>query len=443
MASSTIDTARRVPRVPLAPPPRMAVASPLTQLWPAVFLFYSLLVPPEVRVALGNLTFYPNRLVCLALTPWILMQMLKGRMRVGLLDYMVFIACFWMVFSFCLYMGFADGLVRGGALAIDVLLPYLIARLTIASLDDLRRFLILAAPGAFAAGFVMMVESITHVAIIRPTAARIFGNLLVYDEGLAVGIRELEGDFRFGLMRAMGPFSHPILAGVFLGSLFALLVTSSVRGWPRQIGILASFMSVFSVSTNALLVLVLSIILLLYDSVQRALKFLSWKIFLIFVGIGTAMIQALSEGGLIRVIARYSLNSSTAYNRIRIWEYGSASVAKYPWIGIGFDSIERPMWMRPSIDMQWLLLGVRHGFIVPTLLLLACIIAVVKLSLNSTRASDSDRRMYVGVAVSFSAMIIAGWSVAFFGSVGTWFWMMMGGCISLGAVASIAPQQPA
>ena len=59
-------------------------------------------------------------------------------------------------------------------------------------------------------------------------------------------------------------------------------------------------------------------------------------------------------------------------NRILIFEYGTAEVARHPIFGIGLGEWERPPWMSDSMDNFWLATAVRYGL--PALLFLLALL---------------------------------------------------------------------
>src|SRR6185436_2090644 len=54
-----------------------------------------------------------------------------------------------------------------------------------------------------------------------------------------------------------------------------------------------------------------------------------------------------------------TFSQGNSYNRVLIWEFGSASVWKHPLMGIGRGDWERASWMSASMDNFWLVLVVR------------------------------------------------------------------------------------
>ena len=64
----------------------------------------------------------------------------------------------------------------------------------------------------------------------------------------------------------------------------------------------------------------------------------------------------------------FTFSKQSAYNRILIFEFGTAEVARHPIFGIGLGEWERPIWMSDSMDNFWLATAVRYGL--PALILL-------------------------------------------------------------------------
>lgn len=430
MASAALDRSGRPVRRPA--PRRASRVGALAQILPLVILFYSTMLPLEVRLEVADQTLYPYRLAIIGLLPWFVNRVATGALRLRMADAWIFLGGAWVLVSFINAYGYLDGLLRGGAIVFDTVAPYLVARICIRQPDDLRRLLIMVAPGAAAAGLTMMLEAITHQPFVRPLAADIFGDLASYENGEAVGRANEFRDVRLGLLRAAGPFSHPILAGVFLSSLLGMYFSSGIRGWPRLTGLFASTMMFFSVSSGAFLGLLMIGALVAYDWLQRRFVSLSWKMLLIAAGVIAALLQLLTAGGVVSLVIRMSLNPQTGYYRRLIWQFGTDTVAQNPWFGIAYTNYDRLRWMNTSVDNYWLVLAIRHGMIVPVSFGIVVIAAIISLSVASVRQSERDRQLYVAVAVTVFTLGILGFTVSFFGGMQIWFMMCLGLAMSLG-----------
>ena len=407
------------------------VNADLVRLIPFLVLLYSACMPQEVRLVVGGLSIYPYRMAAFVLLPWALSELLRGRLKLNAIDALVLAGALWMQISFVVFYGPVEGLVRGGALLVDIVPPYLVARICIRSPLDLRRVAVLAVPALVFVGASMLVESLSGRALVRPWAASQFGPLSSYENGVEVGVFNGTFDYRLGMLRAAGPFPHPILAGLFLASFAPLILQSGLRRWPLYLGLFASLCAVFSVSSAVWLALFLALGLVGYDWIQRRVEALNWRWALLASGIVLAGLQAASQNGLISIFIRYSLNPGTGYYRKMIWDFGIRSVERNPWFGIGYTDFERAAWMTNSVDNHWLLLAIRHGFLPCLLLLTVCAALIVRLCVTSLALAEPDRRLFVGLAIAIFSLVMAGFTVAFVGGMQTWFFMLLAVASSL------------
>lgn len=404
---------------------------------PLAIFFYAILLPPEVRFEAAGLAFYAHRLALICLLPWVLIRKFE---RLHPVDLLVLGGGAWMIASFASHYGFLGGIVRGGALAFDVAAAYVVARQSIRNLRDLRTLLVLIAPGIGLAGLLLAFESISHTALVRPMAAQIFGSAQVYQGGTAVGAINFESEIRLGLSRAVGSFPHPILAGCFLATMSGLYVFSHLRGWPFLVGLASGFAAIFSVSSGALLALMMVAALLIYDWLQRVVEFASWRLAIVVGIIVLTLIQVVFPGGIAGLVIRLTLNPATGYFRILIWDFGLQSVLTHPWLGIGFESYERPSWMPETIDNHWLLLAVRHGVLGVILLMGAFVGGIASLG-NAARRQQSefDRQLCVGLAIVLFVIVIIGLTVAYFGSMASWIYALLGMGVSIATATPLRP----
>ena len=388
----------------------------------------------------GGQTIFAYRAVAMLLLPWIIARLIRRSLKPNLLDSMVFAAGIWMIISFSFVYGPGDGIIRGTALAFDLIVPFLVARICLKTLTDLRRLLVVMAPGVAIVTFLMMIESVSHTIFVRPAAAAIFGDLPSFRDGTAVGNINLSGEIRLGLMRAFGPFSHPILGGVFLASLLPLYFNAGLVRWPSWVGRLSGLGAFFTLSSAALLALIIFAILQGYRLIVERVTFLTWRMFVVGSTAFLGALQLVTDNGVIPFLSQFTLTPQTAFYRRLIWDYGSDSVKANPWFGIGYDGYQRMHWMPQSVDAHWLMLAIRHGLI-PALLLLGAMIAVVTiLSKRSLTLQSSERRMIFGVIATYVVLIIAGFTVSYFGATSIWFALALGIGVSLSANVRPAPK---
>lgn len=405
-----------------------AVAGPIRRILPAIILLYAMLLPDEVRVTVGSTVLYAPRIVYVAAIPWIVSNLVSGRLKFKLADWLIFAGSVWMPTSFMLYYGFENGIIRGTALGLDVFMPYVFGRLAIQNLNDFRRLLVITAPGILIAGLSMLAESYVQHEIVRPAFARIFSPLPRWENGLVVGEREAFVDYRFGILRVAGPFSQPIIGAAFMSSFLVLYVTSGLRNWPLWVGLMTFFFMIVTFSSSGTFLLTMALIIYAYDAIQRNVGFLNWKLGLVAVGLVIGVAQGASNRGVWGLLAALSYSPETAYFRREIWTYGSRWALKHPLIGAGFTPYDRPRWMvTTSVDHYWLLLAMRHGLI-EAILLMAGMIAVIWAAVRALPFSQNliDRRAQFGLLTTIGALFVVEFTFFLFGAMQYWHYLLIG-----------------
>lgn len=405
----------------------------LLRILPAVVFFYAILLPPEVRMVVADQTLTATRILGLLLMPLIGMRIWQGFVKLVIWDAVYLFSAFWIVLALMVVIGASEGLVRGGGIAIDMILPYLIARVSFSNPNDLRRFLVFAAPGVSIVALTMLAEVLAGRFLIRPWFASLLGGLPAYVDGAPTGETEFVVKTRLGMIRAMSTFSHPIHAGIVLASFLPLYLMSGLRGWPRIVGAIAALFAFFSVSSAAILFLIIGVGLFIADWMQKNTSFLSWKM---IIGIGAALtifVAVVSGNGLLGALSQISLDQSTANYRRLIWEYGSQSVIKHPWFGIAFESYERPSWMfTGSVDHHWLATAIKSGLPASLTLFAVAVTGLVGMSKAAKIQHEHDRKLLVGLAISSFLIVLTGFSVTYFGNSQNWFYMVFGIAITFG-----------
>ena len=407
------------------------VAEQRIAIWPVVLVIYATLAPREVSIHLGGNFLYLDRIALVLTLPWVALHIWRGAIRFVLPDWLILFLGIWMFVAISDVEGLDRGMVSGVSLAFDAIAGYYLARISFRSLDDMRKALILCAPGFFIAALTVAIESVSHKFFVRPFFASIFGGLN-YSNGTDSIDVALRPEIRHGLMRGLGPWVHPIDAGLHLATLLGIYWMSSVRGWPLWLALAAAMCAVFTVSSAALMVLVLIIAALVYDELTFRVRELSWPLAVGVFVLAIAMISVVSQSGVISVLIRLAtLDPSTGYYRIAIWTYASQSVWLHPWFGIGFSAYQRPEWMASgSVDSHWLLYAVRYGLPAALALFVACLSAIGGLVRAEAMAGKRDARFYRGIMISLVALVIMAFTVMLQGGTLTWFTLLLGGCVA-------------
>jgi hypothetical protein len=398
--------------------------------WPVVIVILATLLPREIRFYIGGLAFYADRVGLILVLPYILKKLIDGAISFVLPDILMLFTGIWMTVSMIHNYGWDSGLASGGSLALDSTAGYFLARITFRSLRDVRIALIVLAPAFLLVGTLVATESLSHHLIVRPAMASIFGDLPRFIGGEAT-TGGIENSYRLGLLRAYGPFVHPIVGGLYLASLLAIYTFSGLTRLPRLAGVVAAVTAIFTLSSAAIAGLGLTAFLMAYETIQRRSREITWPLLIVgMVGIWI-LLDLFSNNGAINVLIRVvSLDPATAYYRTLIWQYAGAAVWLHPWLGIGFEGYDRPIWMvSDSIDAHWLLLAVRFGLPAALAQGTAVVVAIWALASASAHAAGRDQLFYRGVAISLSVLAIMMFTVTLWGGTLGWFNMLLGGAV--------------
>ncbi len=367
----------------------------------------------------------PYRMLLLPASLVLFTIAVRTRFKLLLPDFFILFGVLWISVAMFITTGGLAAISATVANTVDIAFSYFFARIIFRTPRDFRIFLVYMAPAIALIGIIMVLESVLHRAFVYEIFSGIFGET-----------RRMKFVERIGLLRAFGPFPHPILAGLFLASFLPLYALAGIKGWPRWAGILASFGSFFSLSSAALLALVVSLVLIAYNWLTEKVQQLRWKVALIAGTVIGLVLEFGSENGAFNVLARYaSFNTVTARHRLTIWEHGSKSVEQNPWFGIGYEDWERPTWMLSSVDHYWLLMAMQYGAVVPFIIGFAVFLAIVSASRASVVGPLADRALLRGLAISLSVFAFGVFSVSIWLSVQAWFYILVGVCVTLSARA--------
>lgn len=407
----------------------------LAPVMPAVIVIYLfLLLPVETRPTVFGVNLPIYRIAILIFVPLMLARFGSGRARFILPDWLMVLAAVWTAVSFYLHYGLERGMVSAIGIIVDFGGAYAIGRMAIDGVNGLRRFFILISPGLALAGAELMVESLSGRLLVRPFFQSIFGAVAMYEGGQESGTVVLAYHERMGLLRGYGPFSHPILGGSILVSLFPLWFLGGFRSWPRWLGMFAAFAGLFSMSTAAFLGITVGIALCTIDWGKRFLAGVTWMSISALMILAMIAVELSTNRGVTGLLAAISFDPATAYWRFMIWDYGWQSVLNNPWIGIGYEDWVRPIWMvSPSIDAHWLALAVRNGLPMPAFIILTILFGIVGTALRAISADLRDRGLLLSINLSMVVLLVVSMTVNFFGESNVWFMIFVGILATFGA----------
>lgn len=395
---------------------------------PAVIaaFFFAIMLPTAVSLNLGGLRLSAYRVVLIVMILPMLFQLVSGRSgKLHVFDLLLLAHCGWAILALIRWGGLSQGIESGGIYFVECMGAYLVGRLYIRSYDGFS---------AMAHAYVGVV--IATLLFTIPEA--LTGVHILYDSisGAVGGPRAPFIEPRMGIERTFGPFDHPILYGVFCASAFSMAYfivakkrLTRLTGMAKVCGVgLATFMSA---SGGPYLVLMMQGFVVSWERVLGKIQG-RWAALFSLFALAYVAIDLFSTKTPFHVfVNHFTFSKQSAYNRILLFEYGTAEVARNPVFGIGLGDWQRPAWMSDSMDNFWLVTAVRYGlpaFLLLVGMLLGLVWAVgQRKSLPGAwrRARHAWAFTLFGIAVAAATVHL--WNalfVLFFFLIGSGAWML-------------------
>lgn len=380
----------------------VATSKPLS--WPVFLFLISLLIPWIITVGPMRLSVY--RLVLLAwLFPCLVMWLSGKAGRIRLADISLLLYCLWCFLAIAMVHGFGYAVQPSGMIFIETMGAYLLARCFIRDADDFHA---------------MVSLFFKLVAFLLPFAAfeAVTGHNWLLSVFSSIS-RTFPDDYlqpRWGLRRVQSLFEHPILYGVVCASILAPVHLvlgygkTVARRWSATIVVAAA--TLLSLSSGPLTALTCQALLLSWNWLLGSITS-RWKILCGLLLLMAASIQILSNRAVPVVFMSYfSFDESSAYMRVLIWRYGTASILDHPLFGIGFNPWNRPDWMTTSIDMYWIVDAVRHG--IPAGFFVMLTFFSIYLPVAYKSGLDQRTQVYrTAYLMAMTGFFLVGWTVYF------------------------------
>lgn len=385
--------------------------------WLSVIFLVSLTLP--FTFFLGGIRLSPYRLILIvSILPLLFYFIQKSLIKIRIPDILLLAFCAWCNLSFVVVHGLGGGMEPAGIFSIETIGAYLLGRVLVRS----PRQFFLVCNTIFLLCMLMMPFAIYETITGENT-------LLRMANALGSNFDDVWKEDRWGLDRVQGPFEHMIHFGVFTGSVVSLVyyVVAYRRGLVERVtkSVAVAGTAALALSSGPLTALVAQTLLIAWDVVLRTFK-ARWTV----LALGVAALWLLAEIVANRsaaeiFISYFAFSPWTAYNRLRIWEFGSASVLHNPLFGIGLNDWLRPYWMSASIDMFWLVPAVRHGLVAGLLLQVTVLWIFLKLALLPI-ADPRVAAYRKGFLICLVGFYLAGWTVHYWNAMYVYFMFILG-----------------
>jgi len=151
-----------------------------------------------------------------------------------------------------------------------------------------------------------------------------------------------------------------------------------------------------------------------------------WRLLGMLCIVAYVVVDMISNRFPIEVFIEYlTFSHHNSYNRILIWEYGTAEVWRHPVFGIGMTEWERPYWMSGSMDNFWLVAAIRYGL--PAFVFFAGATLLICLQLGRLQQIKPEiKQCRTGLLVSIGGLVIAGCTVHFWNATYCLFMFLLG-----------------
>ena len=402
---------------------------------PAVLVVYACMLPRELTFEIATVAFQPFRTTLTLLMPFVLFLAGKQKIKPSFVDWLIIFASFWIFAAMMAAESLSAALVTGLSEGLNLAFAYFVGRVALQNSQDLRSFFKAILPGLLICTCFLAAESISHHFILRPLIARIVGQ----------PIPVFPSDLRIGLLRAVGPFPHAILGGVFMASFLPIAWYVPKTASTKILGLTAVAGFFFSVSTTGFMGFFVGAGLMFTNFIQRITRLPIFPAMVTGLVSLLVFVKVFSNGGLFSfLIRRMTFSSATGYYRMSIWTYAGADAWNHPLFGIGTRQYIRPAWMvKVSVDAHWLLLTLKGGF--PYMIaVLGAMIGAATLVLRGGAASPYlvDKRASYAVGFSLISIIFTGLSVYLWEGMGIWMIVLTGMGVTLGMRLSEASRAP-
>ena len=361
-----------------------------SQRGPVLMALFLIAVMTPIQLYVGELRVDPYRSYLLvAFFPTAFALLGKAGGRLTLPDLFMALYALWIMVALIHNHG-NWGFKNGGITVIEILGAYMLGRVLVRSVADFER---------------LVRYILITLLILAPLVAHEFftGRWLIgeYLSKIASTPNHYASE-RMGFTRVQAGFPHAILYGLYPSIIFACvyyLYRDRFAMMLRRLAFVGA-MTYASLSSGPLLAVVVQGALILWDRATKG----RWMLLAVLSVVGYVVIDFLSNRTPTQIFVQtFTLNPTTAYWRIHIFEYGSQAALNNPIFGIGHHDHPRPSWLTSSVDNFWLLNAMRYGLVGFGFLAAAVLLNVFNL-LRLKNLPPAGEAMRLAYLVSFAGI---------------------------------------
>lgn len=367
----------------------------------------------------GSIRLSPSLILLIVTLPVTLGLWAVGRAgQRSVIDALVLAFAIWAAATRFLLLNPRDAIEPAGVVLLQSAGAYFAGRVLVRDAPSMRYTFAVAIIGVILLAPFLVWESVSGTKPLLDLAGR-------FGQALAPTYMEE----RWGFSRAQGVFEHPILLGVFCATLVApaIYITAARRTLAFRSGIasIVAMATLTSLSTGALLSMNVQFALMTWNLLLRRVR-RRWIILIALCVAAFVVTDLLSDRTPFHLFVDYAtFNTRNSYNRILIWEFGTADVMRSPLIGHGTDEWERPAYMSNSMDNFWLVIAYRYGLVGLALLASVFMLTLFRASKGGT-AGDDEAAIRLGYVFAVVATMVAIVSVHLWNNSYIWLMFVLG-----------------
>ncbi len=388
-----------------------------------VFIF---VIPSAQRIVIAGIDFSFLRII-------ILSALFKGHL-IGLTqrflfqksDKIVLLWAIWAIIAYGVLLASFSAVVTRTGFMIDAVGAYFVGRLYLKSWQDLKRSILFVGYASLPVLAFFLVERATGENLFY-----VFGGIDQYNL-----VRE-------GRIRCQGPFSHPIMAGLFWTSVLPWLALMWIRRDASRMQLIAMVVAVVLIIFNtasstpvmAILLTAAGLALFRYRGILPGLRWLAI--------IGLVFAQIILEKGAAHLIARINIFAgSTGWHRYHLINQAINHSGEWFWVG----TLSTDHWGDGLGDVtnQYILEAVRGGLL-GMVLFIMFLVASFKLIARAIKlcSNEDDRWVPWMGGVVFFVHSFTFLSVSYFGQMVASFFLFSGIIVTISAETISAKERRA
>jgi len=377
-------------------------------------IFFMVAIPSAQRVVIATLDFSFVRIFILLMLARIFVRKDGQGIRMEKPDFMIRWWVCWGILAYGILLGGFSGLITRTGYMLDAAGAYYIGRVYVRSIDDVRRIALMLG--------LLAIPMMIFFIIERGSGLNMFS--------IFGGVPEVTM-IRNDRLRCQGPFSHPIMAGVFWASILpwlsALWFSRSAN--KLQLGVFIGCVAIIvgnTASSTPVMAVLFSILGISMFGIRKKMGLIRRSGLIILI-----ILHMVMKAPVWHLISRIDLSGgSTGWHRYNLIQQAINHVGEW-WL-VGGRSTAHWGWGLQDITNQYVLEGVRGGLLEMIFFMLFIWRVFVILGQGMDRATSKEELWILwssGVMVFVHSMNFL--AVSYFGQVTSAFFLLIGTCVSV------------